>query len=391
MKLQASYLLHNLERNPRRSLLTCAAVALPIMIFVLTAGVLDGINRFLDNSVRQLRLAVTQKSSIVNPLPVGHRAKIEALDPSHQRLLSVCGLRWIGGTRANDPRPLSVLAADHDSFRATFPEHLQPQAEDDAWVRERRAIIVGRAIAQQFGWQVGQRITIRPAVPPYGEIEFVVVSLSAPDVADTVTCFCRRDYLEEIIKSGGWLEGLVSMYFVKCATKADLDYYRIAIDQLFATTRDRTLTQDEKAFMNQFITQQFNLPQNLSILAAITLFIAVLAAMNTMSMNFRDRLSEYATLRAIGFGSAVVFAIIQSESLVVCLLGGLCGAAAPYVAFTYSPLRNWNVPMIQTLEIRSLVCVYAIGLAAGIGLVAALWPSVMAVRLRPVQAFRLLE
>ena len=155
MLLHVTYTAHNLVRNPLRTLLTCAAVALPIMIFVLTAGVLDGINRFLDNSVRQLRLAVTQKSSIVNPLPVGHRPKIEALDPSHQRILSVCGIRWIGGTIANDPRPLSVLAADPDTFPTTFPEHLRIPAELDAWQRERTAIVVGRATAKQFGWKVG--------------------------------------------------------------------------------------------------------------------------------------------------------------------------------------------------------------------------------------------
>jgi putative ABC transport system permease protein len=391
MWLHLTYTAHNLARNPLRTLLTCAAVSLPITIFVLTGGVLDGINRFLDNSVRQLRLAVTQKSSIVNPLPMGHRAKIEALDPTRRHLLSVCGLRWIGGTIANDPRPLSVLAADCDTFPATFPEHLRTAAEHDAWVRERTAIVVGRATAKQFGWNIGDRITIRPSVPPYGEMEFKVVSITAPDVADAITCFCREDYLEEVIKEGGWLPGLVSMFLVKCATKEDLETYRHAIDNFFAHSSDETFTQDEKAFMNQFITQQFNLPRNLSILAVITIFVAVLAAMNTMSMNFRDRVSEFATLRAIGFGRRVVFSVIQAESLFVCVLGGLIGALGPYIAFTYTPLRSWTVPVIQTLEIRPLVCGYALAIAAGIGAAAAIWPSLLAARLRVAAAFRLLE
>ena len=83
--------------------------------------------------------------------------------------------------------------------------------------------------------------------------------------------------------------------------------------------------------------------------------------------------------------------MIQSESLVLCVLGGVLGALGPYIAFTYTPLRTWTIPMIQTLEIRPLVCAYAIAIAAGIGGVAAAWPSVLAVRLRAVQAFRLLE
>ncbi len=391
MRLKLLYLLHNLTRNFRRTLLTCAAVALPIMIYVLSTAVIDGVNRFLDNSVKQLRLAVTQKSSIINPLPQGHRPKIESLDPGHTRILAVCGLRWIGGTIANDPRPLSVLAADPDTFPTAFPEYLEARDELEQWQRERRAIVVGKDTAKQFGWKRGDLITIRPSVPPYGEMQFLIVSLSGQEVADGITCFSRRDYLEEYIKERGWLSGYVSMYYVKCATAGDLEYMRHAVDDLFAHTNDETFTQDEKAFMNQFITQQFDLPRNLTILASITIVVAVIAALNTMSMNFRDRLSEFATLRAIGFKSRVVFALIEVESVTVCTLGGIVGALGPYIAFTHTPLRNWTVPMIQTLQIRPLVCLYAVGIAAAIGALAAAWPALLAARLRVVQAFRMLE
>ena len=40
---------------------------------------------------------VAHKTSIINPLPRGYRAKIESLDPTHTRIISVCGVRWIGG------------------------------------------------------------------------------------------------------------------------------------------------------------------------------------------------------------------------------------------------------------------------------------------------------
>lgn len=391
MPLRLTYLIRNLARNPLRTLLTCAAVALPVTILVLTTGVIDGIERFLDNSARQLRLAVTHRTSIINPLPAGHRAKIESLDPTRRRLVAVCGLRWLGGRVDDDPRPLSVLAADPDSFPPTFPEHLRDPHELEAWLRERRALVVGRAVAAQFGWQLGDRVTIRPSVPPYTPLEFRIVSLTAPDVADAVTCFGRSDYVEEEIRRAGWPEGLVSFYFVKCASSADLEHYRAAIDQLFARTPDETFTQDEKAFMNQFITQQFNLPRNLTVLATLTVFVAVLAAMNTMSMNFRDRRNEFATLRALGFRNAVVFSMIQAESLALCLAGGLIGALGPYVAFTYTPVKDFTVPLIQTLQIRPVVCGQAVGIAAAIGVLAAAWPAWLAARLKVVEAFRVLE
>jgi len=390
VKLQFVYLYRNLARNPRRTLLTCAAVALPITVFVLSMAVVDGFNQFLDNSTRQLRLAVTHKTSIVNPLPEGHRRKIEALDPTGRRLLAVCGLRYIGGQREDDPTPLSTLAVDADTFAACFPEQRLTAEELELWNRDRQAIIIGRGTAGDMGWKVGDRVTIMPSVPPYQPLEFHVVS-TAEKAEDFVTNWCRRDYLEEVLKEAGALEGMVTFFFVKCAGKADLDHYRAEIDRQFTGSLDETKCQDEKTFMNEFITQQFDLPTNLSILAGMTVFVAIMAAANTMSMNFRDRANEVATLKSLGFGGGFAFGLIQSESLLLCAIGGAVGALAPYVAFTFTPLRDFTIPLIQTLIIMPGTCLKAMLIAMAIGVLAAVWPSWQAFRMKVVVALRQFE
>ncbi len=390
MNLRLLYLYRNLTRNLRRTLLTCAAVALPIMIFVLSMAVVDGLNLFLENSVKQLRLAVVHKTSIVNPLPEGHRRKIEALDPTKKRLIAVCGMRYLGGQRKDDPMPLSTFAVDADTFETCFPENAFTKTELDAWYRDRQAIMPGRGTAGDMGWKVGDRINIFPSVPPYTELEFHVVS-TLPNAEDFLTNWCRRDYVEEEMKKYGATEGLVTFFFVKCATKQDLDYYRQEIDKMFAGSLDETKTLDEKTFMNEFITQQFDLPTNLTILASLTVFVAIMAAANTMSMNFRDRINEMATLKSMGFGGKFAFALIQSESLLLCGLGGIVGAAIPYIIFTYTPLRNITIPVIQTLVIAPITCWKAVLIALGIGVIAGVWPSWLAMRLRVVEALRSLE
>jgi putative ABC transport system permease protein len=385
------YLCRNLSRNPRRTVLTCAAVALPITIYVLSMSVVDGFEEFLDNSAKQLRLAITQKTSIINPMPEGHRTKIESLDPTRRRILAVCGIRWLGGQRENDPMPLSAMAVDADTFVAAFPEYNLTPEEIEAWHKDRQAMIVGRSTASQMGWKVGDRISIMPSAPPYRLFEFHIIS-TAERSNDPITMFGRRDYFEEELKKEEDVpQGQVSFYFVKCATKADLDEFRIKIDKHFEGSPDETKSQDEKTWMNEFIAQQFNLPQNLAILAALTVFVAVMAAANTMSMNFRDRLPEFATLKSIGFSGAFSFSLIQLESMLLCVLGGIIGAVIPYVAFTYTPLKDITIPVIQSLIIGRGTCVKALGIAALIGIVAALWPSWLAMRMNAVRALRNLE
>ncbi|MCO6436426.1 MAG: ABC transporter permease [Phycisphaerae bacterium] len=385
------YLLRNLTRNPLRSLLTCLAVAMPIIIYVLSMAVIDGIDRFLDNSVKQLRLVVIHKASYVNPLPAGYRRKIESLDPDGTRILSVCGINFLGGRVGDDPSPLSTLAADDDTFAQTFPEYELTPDELAAWERDRQAILIGSAVAEQYDWKVGDRITITPTLPPFVPMEFHIIATTAR-ANDPVTNFTRMDYYRAKLEEEYNIENAeTSFFFVKCATPADLEHFRLAIDELFANSPDPTKTQDEKSFMNEFITQQFDLRTNLSILAAVTVFVAIMAAANTMSMNFRDRTTELATLKAMGFSGRLVFGLVQTESLALCALGGLMGVLIPYVAFTHTPLSSYKVPIIQKLTIEPVVCANGLLISLGIGLLAAVWPSILALRLNVIQAFRNLE
>ncbi|MBI5863474.1 MAG: ABC transporter permease [Planctomycetes bacterium] len=390
MGLKAAYLLRNLLRNPLRTLLTCAAVGLPIMIFVLSVAAVDGIERFLNNSAKQLRLAVTHKAGVVNNLPFGHRAKIEGLDPERKHILGVCAVLWIGGKIPNDSRQLSSLGADADTFVDMFPEYHLTAEQIEHWRRDKMAIIVGPGTARQFNWQDGDRLTIRPSVPPYEPIEFRAI-VPTGDVPDPTTNWFRRDYWEDRIAGTSAVPGWINFFFVRCASMADIDKYRVEIDRIFARTPDETNTLDEKTFMNQFISQQFDLPRNLTILSMVTVFVAIMAAANTMSMNFRDRIGEYATLKSMGFGRRTIFGLVQSEAMVLCGAGGVLGAALPYVLFTFTPLRNFTVPLIQTLIIRESVCVAGVGIAMLIGVIASIWPSILAFRLHVVAALRNLE
>lgn len=390
MPLKIAYLIKNLTRNPLRTLLTCAAVGLPIMIFVLSMATVDGIERFLSNSEKQLRLAVTHKAGIVNNLPFGHRAKMESLDPDKRDILSVCAIIWIGGRVPGDKRPLSTLAGDPDTFIATFPDYRLSPEQIKKWQSDKTSLVVGPGTARQFEWTEGQRVTIVPSIPPYEPLEFHVIV--PPDgVPDPTTNWFRRDYWEDYVVGKSAIPGWINFFFVKCASMNDIEKYRARIDALFQGTPDETNTLDEKTFMNQFISQQFDLPRNVRILAAVTVFVAIMAAANTMSMNFRDRIGEYASLKSMGFGGRTIFGLVQGEALLVCGLAGLMGVLIPYIAFTHTPMRSITLPLIQSLEVRPEVCLTGIAIALAIGVLAGLWPAWLTLRLKVVSALRNLE
>jgi putative ABC transport system permease protein len=114
-----------------------------------------------------------------------------------------------------------------------------------------------------------------------------------------------------------------------------------------------------------------------------TLFVAG----NTMAMSVRERTTEIAVMRTLGFPAATIFALVVGEGLVVAVIGGGLGAAlarmvvnGEYLGMTggFIPafgVGNWNV-------------VVGLGLSALIGVLAALIPATMASRLRIVDALR---
>jgi len=116
-----------------------------------------------------------------------------------------------------------------------------------------------------------------------------------------------------------------------------------------------------------------------------------MAAANTMSMNFRDRFNEVGTLKSMGFSRLLVLGQIQTESILLCALGGLVGALGPYIVFEHTPMKDVSVPLILHLDVRPVVCAEAVGIALVIGLIAGAWPSWAAWRMKVVDALRNLE
>lgn len=388
--LWLSYLFRNLLRNPPRLILTVAAMALPMGIFVLSRSVVAELDDALHNAARQLRLVVAHRSSLVNPLPAGYRAKIEALDPGRKRLLTVCGVRYIGGRVEPDLRPLPTLAVDADTFLDAFPEYQLTEAEQEVWRRDRRAMVVGPASGHQFGVKSGDRLTLQPSVPPYLPMALRVVC-RAEHSRDPITNWCRRDYFDAELEAYGDTGSFVNFFFVKCASEADMAYFRAAIDALFAASPDPTRTVDDRAFMSEFITQQLDLPRNLSLLGAISVFVALLAAANMLKLNYRDRITELVTLRCLGFGGGALRGLAQAESVLVCLMGGVLGAAIPYVALTHTRLAEIPVPLIQQIRVPVEVCVQAVLVSILVATVTAQWIASPVARMRLCEGLRSLE
>src|SRR3972149_2244298 len=168
-------LMQNLKRNPLRTMLTAAAFALPMAVFVAAISLVVVLVKMAAHNEQELRLGVRQKTSLTNLLPEGMRRKIEALDPDRKTLRAVCGMRWFGGRVPDTQNTLTSLAADADTFPTVYSDVRMTGDGTARWMNEKTACVAGCATAEQYGWKVGDRINLESTVPPYLTLEFRII------------------------------------------------------------------------------------------------------------------------------------------------------------------------------------------------------------------------
>jgi putative ABC transport system permease protein len=158
------------------------------------------------------------------------------------------------------------------------------------------------------------------------------------------------------------------------------------LDAQFANSSAETKTSTEKAFLQGFVNQVGNISFMIkSILVAVlfTLFLLVLA--NTMAQAVRERTSEFAVLKTLGFSNGLVLSLVLVESLTIALVGGLAGLGITWLFISRGSLNNAFLPVFL-LTNRDLAL--GVALCVGLGVVAGALPAWTAMRLRIVDALR---
>jgi len=380
-------LMQNLKRNPLRTMLTAAAFALPMAVFVAAISLVVVLVRVAAHNEQELRLGVRQKTSLTNLLPEGMRRKIEALDPDRTHLRAVCGMRWFGGRVPDTQNTLTSLAADADTFPVVYSDVGMTSEDTAKWMADRTACVVGTGPAELYGWKIGERVTLESTVPPYLALEFRIVKVMTNTERSNVFYF-RRDYLEESYQAMGFASSRCNIFWVKCSTAEGLRTLQTQIDQTFANSPEETKSEDENAFAASFMQAGGDIPGLMRAMAIVVVCIVGLVAGNTMMMSFRERIRELAVFKAIGFQSGRIFTIVLAESAMLSLIGSLAGVLPTAALLTLVPIRGLRMGPISSVEVSPVAVAVSIGIALIVGLAAGLLPAYQAMRLRSVDALR---
>ena len=373
-------------RNAFRAKLRAGLTVLGLVIALVAFGVLQTMVRawYLGADAASASRLITRNSiSLVFPLPIYYRDKIRSIAGVRGVAIS----NWFGGIWRDERSFFAQFAVDGDNFFRMYPEFVFDPQEYRDFLRDRSGAAIGRQLADLYGFRVGDRIPIRGTIYP-GNWEFTVRAIFEGRDEATVTrqMYFHVDLVNERLKQRfPRLAERVGVFVIDATDAARVAEIARAIDAEFANSLAETLTETEKAFQLSFVAMLEEILLIIQGVAYVVIVIILAVAANTMAMTARERLSEYATLKALGFGPGFVARLILAESVAIALVGlafGLLltpvGAAAFHAA----------LPQFGRFEVAAGTYVQQIIAALVVGVLAALVPMIRSARVKIVDGLR---
>jgi putative ABC transport system permease protein len=315
-------LLRNAFRHKLRTTLTIIGIAVAITAFGLLRSLVELWYLGAERS-SATRLITRNAISLVFPMPISYGDRIRQVPG----IKAVSYGNWFGGIYIEEKNFFANYAVEPKTYLDLYPEFILSPDQKSAFIRDRKACIAGRKLANLFGWKIGDTITLRGTIFP-GQWEFVLRGIyrGAEKSTEERVLMFQWDYLNETMKRSAPQRADQVGFFLIGVTRPDLAAeVAVAVDGMFKNSLAETLTETERAFNLGFIAMTEAILVAIQFVSYMIIVIIMIVAANTMAMTARERMTEYATLKTLGFGASYIAAIVFGESLVIALIGGVIG------------------------------------------------------------------
>ncbi|MGA1227797.1 MAG: ABC transporter permease, partial [Burkholderiaceae bacterium] len=326
--LIARLLFLNIWRNRGRAMLTYLGLTISVLAFGLLSTVVEAWYSGAE-SASQARLITRSAISLIFPLPISHGERIRQVDGVESMTVS----RWFGGVYKDSRNFFPQFAVEPVSYFQIYPEYILTEEARDRFYRDRRSAIVGRRLAQEHGFQVGDMVTLKGQIFP-GQWEFLIAGIydGKEEKTDTGKMYFHWVYLNEEVKRRNIARDAnsVGVFITSLSDPERAAEVSMAIDGLFANSAKETHTETEQAFQLGFVAMTEAIVVAIRAVSFVVILIIMAVLANTMSMTARERTSEYATLKALGFPPWQVSGMVLGESMLLAMLGGITGLLLTY-------------------------------------------------------------
>ena len=372
----------NVWRKRIRTSLTILSILVAFLLFTLlnAVGQAFGTGGLMTGAER---LVVLDKITIINPLPLSYKNRIAAIPGVDL----VTQQSWFGGFYQDPKRQFAQFPVVPDEYFELYPELVIPAEQMEAWKKNRTGAVIGRDLANEFGFEVGDRIPIQSTIYTQKsggrtwEFDIEGIYDTTDPKGGTVIMLFHHEYFAEANTFG---DGFVGWYTLKLEDGADAAGVANAIDLEFANSANETETSTEAAFAASFAKAFGNIALIVMLILGAVFFTLLLVAGNTMSQSVRERIDELAVLKTVGFRDGTVLGIVLGESILIMMIGGVLGLLLGWVIT--QGVASALAAFIPGISVSPQIVLAGIAVMIGAGVLAGVFPALKAMRLSIVDA-----
>lgn len=373
-----AWVLKNMFRNRTRTLLTFGSVAASLFLLAMLSVAYRFLNSPNDPDRTHLLLVVSPRASMMMQMPLWYKDRIAALPG----VATVSPFGYFPGRYGADRAVIPTLAFEPATVFDFFSDWRVSDSERKDFVSERAAAIVGKTLANKYHWSLGQRIHLTSPLYSNLSLELVIRGIYNADEADAVAV--HWDYLNEVLGR----PNTAPQFWVRARSAEDIPRLTQAIDAQFRNAPIETRTGTLKQVMLNFLSLLGNVKLILISVSLAAVFAVLLVVANTMAMSIRERTTEIATLRAIGFRRRYILGLFAAESGLITLAGAAAGClGAGWLSRVISGLAVGGV-MPSNLAVSAPTLGLVLVVALLIALLSTLIPALRASGLNIARALR---
>ncbi len=375
----------NLWRKPIRTVFTMLAILVVFFLFTLLEGLRIAFSLSDVGPAAEERLLSSHKVSLIMMLPVAYESRIARLGG----IEAVSHGTWFGARYQDNPE-FAQYPVVAEQYLALNPEIKLDEEQRQAWLGNRMGAIVGRPVANQYGWEVGDRVPLKSSIWTRNngsdvwefDIEGIFDDTDAGMNAGVV--LFHYDYFDEARAFG---KGTVGWYVSKGDGSVPLNELMDSIDAEFANSPAETKTNTEAAFAQEYAQQFGNIGLIVTLILAAVVFMILLVTGHTMAQSVRERIHEMGVLKTLGFTSGSIFGLTVVEGLLLVLPVGILAMALGWGALAL--VAGFMGAMFPAgLHIGTYSIVLGLALMLAISLGSVLPPVIRALRLDIVALLR---
>jgi len=380
-----TYVLRNARRNPVRSVLTVASMAISLFLMMILVSFFT-INDEVAASSRVYNRVITLSSQgFAGKVPVARVAEIAAMDG----VVATTPFSWYGGKYNEETMPFAQFGVDPATFLTVYNEFTMPPEQLKAWQDDKAGCIIGSKLAEDRKIKVGDPLPLKGDIYPF-DLQLVVRGIyEGPSNRDRRMCLFQWQYLDDGLKQlSDKGSGNAGCIVIRCKGGDALATFCRKVDTQYLNSDTPTRTQTEEAFSKMFVEMLGDLKGMMRNIGLAVCLSLVLVSGNAMAMALRERTTEVAVLKAIGFGRQLVLFLVLAEAMIVSGIGGLIGTIGCKLFFDVVDLSKYAGGFLPLFFVPWTTALMGLAVSLLIGFASGLIPAARAAQLSVIDGLR---